>query len=107
MCCDTYASPSQRSLLHVPEQPRLLILLETTNDPSQSKMFHASKLREKLKTTKKQRSFRTFGKFKCLENSNVLRFIRCMQCFVFKTVEERCRSHNKRKQLPLKTNLKP
>ena len=32
---------SRRSLLYVPEQPRLVILLEITNDLFQSQMFHA------------------------------------------------------------------
>ena len=100
MFCDNHASPSQRSLLHVPQQPRLVILLEPTNDP-----FHASISCEKLNIIKKE-TLQTFEKFKCLENPNVSRFIRCMQCFVFKAVEERSRSYNKRKELPPKTNLK-
>ena len=93
MCSNTHPCPSQRSSLHVSEQQRWVILVETTNDPFQSQMFYTFKAWKQFKIIKRQTSFRTFGKLKCLENSNVLRFIRCMQRFVFKIVEEKCRSH--------------
>ena len=102
MCCDT---PSQRSLTHVPEQPRLAILLETKNDPFQLR-FHASKSCKKMKKIKKQTLFQTFGKLECLENSNLFKFIGCMQCFVFKTVKERCPSHNKKQRTSTEDKFK-
>ena len=104
MCCDTHSCRSQRTLLHVSEQPRLVILLETTNDPFQSQMFHTSEAWKQFKIIKRQTSFRTSGKLKCLENSNVLRFIRCMQRFVFKTVEEKFRSHLSQQKKTTKEN---
>ena len=87
MCCDTHDGPSERSFLHVPEQPRLVILLKTTNDPFQSQIFYTSKSCEQLKLRSKRR-------FKHLKNSNDCK----IQMFVFKIVEERCRCHNKRKK---------
>ena len=52
MCCDTHDSPSQ-NLLHVSEQLRLIIFLETTSDPFQAQIFHASNTFEQLKIIKK------------------------------------------------------
>ena len=93
-----------KDLLHVSEQPQLVILLKTTNVPFQSQMVHTSKAWKQFKIIKRQTSFRTFGKLKCLENSNVLRFIRCMQRFVFKKVQERCRSHLSQQKKTKKEN---
>ena len=54
MCCDTHSCRLQRTLLHVSEQPRLVILLETTNDPFQSQMFHTSEAWKQFKIIKRQ-----------------------------------------------------
>ena len=61
-------------------------------------MFHASKPFEQLRIIKKQ-TFQTLVKFEYLENTNVLRFIKYMQYFIFRLVEERTSIEDKFKGL--------